>query len=122
MRALRAEGGVVTVSGVDNGLVTEAVEHSRLHVFEQRLELTRFYCAPKTAGEQAVAGEQLGDTTGGGTVQRQRDRSGRMPAQMDDVERQLANVHGVAAGQQAVRLDRQRLGVDLVRGGRGAGG
>jgi hypothetical protein len=74
------------------------------------------------SGEQAVAGEQLRDAAGGGAAEGERDRSGCVSAQVDDVEGQVTDLHGVAVGQQTVRFHRQRLGVDLVRGGRGAGG
>jgi hypothetical protein len=48
VRALRSDRGVVTVTGIDNRVVTETVEDSRLHVFEQRFELCGFCCPPKT--------------------------------------------------------------------------
>ena len=56
-----------------------------------------------------------------GAAQCQRHRTRGVPAQVDDVERQLADLDGVAVGQQPVGLHGQRVGVDLVRGGRGAG-
>ncbi len=42
--------------------------------------------------------------------------------QVDDVEGQLADLDGVAMGEDPVGLDRQRLGVELMRCGRCAGG
>ena len=44
-----------------------------------------------------------------------------MAAQVDDLEAQLPDLHGVAAGQQSVRPDRERVGVQAVRSGGSVG-
>ena len=50
-------------------------------------------------------------------VERQRDGSRGVALQVDHVERELTDLDGVAVGQDAVRFDRQRVGVQLVRRG-----
>src|SRR5689334_12436559 len=114
MRTLGAECGVIAVAGVHHRVVAESIEHPGADVVDQLVEIAGLPRLADAAGKQAIAGEQLRDSTGSGPVEGQRDRSWRMPAQMDDVEGQLADLDGVAAGQQAVRSYRQRFGVDLV--------
>ncbi len=43
------------------------------------------------------------------------------PLQVDDVEAQLADLDGVAVGEDPVGLDRQRCGVESMRSGRRTG-
>src|ERR1700733_8968951 len=104
---LRAQCGVVAVAGVDDGGVVVDVEHPCGDVIEQLVEIAGVPSLADPTGKQAVAGEQLGDSAGGRAVERQCDGSRGVSAEMDDVERQVTDLDDVAAGQQAVRLDRQ---------------
>ena len=76
----------------------------------------------KGAREQAVTGEQLHIAACGQATERQRHRAWSVAAQVDDVEAELADGDGVPASEQLIGCDGQRSGVQLVRGGRGAGG
>ena len=89
---LGAQRGVVTVAGVDDGGVVVDVEHPGGDVVEQPLEIAGLPSLADSAGEQAIAGEQLSDAAGGRAVEGQCDRSRRVPAQMDDLEGQLADL------------------------------
>src|ERR1700716_4286644 len=118
MRPFHTERGVVAMSGVDDRRVAVDVEDPAGYAAEKLLEVAFLPCLANTAGKQAVAGEQVRGVIGG--VERQGDGSGCVTLQMDDVERQLADLDGVTVGQVSVRLDRQRLGVELMRCGRHA--
>ena len=87
------------MAGVHDGGVTVDVEHPGGDVLEQLVEIAGLPGLADAAGEQAIAGEELSDSTGGRTVEGQRDRSWGVPAQMDDVEGELADLDGVAAGE-----------------------
>src|SRR6478752_10597307 len=56
MGTLGPQRRVVTVPGVDHCGVGVDVEHPGGDVVEERVELRRFRCPPKTTGEQAVTG------------------------------------------------------------------
>src|SRR5258708_1454494 len=110
MGTLGTQRRVVTVPGVDHCGVGVDVEHQGGDVVEERVELRRFRCPPKTTGEQAVTGEQVGGPSlRVGAIERQRDGSGGVTPEVDDVEGQLPDLDGVAIGQQSVRFDRQRF-------------
>src|SRR5271154_7207498 len=93
---LGAQCGVVAVAGVDDGGVVVDVEHPGGDVIEQLVEIAGLPSLADATGKQAIAGEQLGDSAGGRAVEGQRDRSGRVSAQVDYVERQVTDLHGVA--------------------------
>ena len=122
MRPLRTKGGVVPVARVHDGVVAVPVEHLRLETVDQRFEVLRTGGTARTAGEQAVAGEQLHGVARGGAAQREGNRSLGVTLEVDDVEGEFADLDGVAVGQDAIRRDGQRFGVELVRGGRCARG
>src|SRR5262249_20757778 len=100
VRALCAERCVVAVAWVNHGGIVVDVEHPRSDVRKQPVEIARLPRLAYAAGEQAVTGEQLRGVAGGGSAQGQRDRAGRVAAQMDDIEDQVADLDGVAVLQK----------------------
>ena len=81
VRALGAEGGVLAVAGVDPGLIGQPVEQLGLDSRQQRGEPGRVLLrVADTAGEQAVAGEQVRAVAG---PQQQGDAAGGVADQMD---------------------------------------
>src|ERR1700704_3398548 len=96
LRSLRAQRGVVAVTRVDDRRVAVDVEHPARHVAEKLREVAFLPRLADTAGEQAVAGEQVGGVVGSG--QSERDRSWRGALEVNDVERQLADLDGVPVG------------------------
>jgi hypothetical protein len=120
VRALGAERGVVAVAGVEPGVVGELVEDPRPHVVDQGRERLRGGGLADAAGEEGVAGEEVG--VAGGVVVGDGEGAGGVAAEVDDVEGDLADGEGVALGEQEVGRNRERLGVFGVGGGVGAVG
>lgn len=79
MWAFSAQHGVVPVAGIDDGVVPIDVENPRGDVVEQLSEITRLPCLADASRKEAVAREELGDPAGRRSIERQRDRSGRVP-------------------------------------------
>ena len=93
MRALRAEGGAVTVAGMHHGVVAVHIEDATLQIVHERGEIVLAGGVAGAAGEQRIAGEQVG-----GAISRrvgERDRAGSVADNPDDVEVQLARLNGV---------------------------
>jgi hypothetical protein len=53
-----AQGGVVAVAGIHHGVVAIDVEDPAFQAGQEGVELLRSCCPPRTAGEQAVAGDR----------------------------------------------------------------
>jgi Putative antitoxin len=113
-----AERRVVAVAGVDHRRVRVDVEHPAGHIAQQLLEIARLPRLADSARKETVAGEQMGGfNLWVSPVEGQRDRPGSMALQMDHVKGQVTDFDGVAVGQDPVRFDRQRVGVQLMGGG-----
>jgi hypothetical protein len=120
VRALRAEGGVTAVAGVDPGLVGQPVEDLRHHAVVQGREARLVLLGvANAAGEQAVAGEQV--RRGAVGVDDQRDRPRGVADQVDHRQHGVAEGDGAAALHQLVGRDRYAGRVRRVRHGDGAG-
>ena len=122
MRTLVAERCVVTMPRIHHGVVAVDTEQLTADVAQEFFERAGLPGFSDPAREQAVPGEQLNRRPITGRPQRQRHRARCMTAQMNDVEVQLTDHDGVAAGQEPVRCHRERLGVELMDGSRRAGG
>src|ERR1700692_1511177 len=88
---LRAQCGVVAVTGVDDGGVVVDIEHPGADVIEQLVDIAGLPSLAGPTGKQAIAGEQLRDSAGGRAVERQCNRSRGVSAEMDDVVRQVTD-------------------------------
>nr|CRL67350.1 hypothetical protein CPGR_00390 [Mycolicibacterium malmesburyense] len=99
---------------IDHCRIAVHVEDAARDVAQQLVESAVLPRLADTAREQAVAGEQVGRLIG--PVECERHRTGGVALQMDDVEGQLADVDCVAVGEDPIGSDRQRFGVELVRG------
>lgn len=53
-----AQGGVITVAGIDDGVIAVDPEHPALQAGHEGIELRRICCPPRAAGEAAVTGER----------------------------------------------------------------
>lgn len=62
----RAEGGVRAVAGVDDGVVGEGVEKPLGDIFEEAAEFAFVAGLADSAGEEAIADEEVGATIDGG--------------------------------------------------------
>src|SRR6185312_7142355 len=112
VRALDAERRVVSVTGIDPGLVGQDVEYPLIHVVDERLEVRRRGRLADSAGEQAVAGEQMWDARRVSIHDGHRSR--RVPAQRDHVQSQVADGDGVALLEALVDGHWQRVRVGVA--------
>lgn len=71
---LRAQGGVVPVPGVDDGVIAVDAEDAVLHIVDERGEVLWTGRLAHAAGEQAVAAEDV-HHTGVGVLPGQGDRA-----------------------------------------------
>ena len=102
VRALDAERGVGAVPGVDPGVVVVHVEDPLGDVGIQGLEaLARVLGVSDPPREKRVPCEQMGVPVRVGV--RERDRAGGVPAQVQDVELDLAEPDPVAVHQPSLR-------------------
>src|SRR5690606_24400471 len=121
VRALRAQGGVVAVAGVDPGLVRQYVEDLGLDVVDQAGERLRILVGvADTAREQAVAGEDVRMPVR--VVVDEGDGARRVPDQVPCGEFDLPDPEGVAVVDQHVGRYGDALGVVTAGVGAGAGG
>src|SRR6266567_4480537 len=102
VRALRAEGGVLTVAGVHPGAIRQRAEHPFLKVIHELVEpLGVSGGVARTVREQVVTCEQVRCLRErAATVIAKRDASWGVAAQMDDTEDRLTDGDGVAAIEQ----------------------
>jgi hypothetical protein len=117
VRALGAERGVLAVPRVHPGDVREPAEDLLGHVVDQGREASRIPLrVTHAAREQAVAGEQVRLRA---RRVAKRDAARRVPAQVDDGQRRLAELDRVAVLDQFVGRHRDSGGVQRVcHGGR----
>src|SRR4051794_31197029 len=99
MRTLRTQRGVVAVSGIYDRRIRVDVEHLGGHVAEQPLEIARSPRLAHPTGEEAVSGERVDGVARGWPAQGEGDRSLGVTLQVNDVEPQLADLDGVAVGE-----------------------
>src|SRR3954447_8389362 len=94
MRTLAAEVRVVTVPGVEPGLVRQPVEHLGLEVVHQRGEARPVGGPSWSSRKQGVAGEQVWGALR--IVIEQRNRSGGVPDEVDHLEAAVTDLDDVS--------------------------
>src|SRR4051812_1284487 len=109
MRPFRAEGRVVAVPGIDPGPVGQRPEDLLLEAVHQAGECVRVVeGVARTAGEQAVAGEQMRCVRELAVrVVQQRDRPRRVPYQVDGPQAGVADPDDVAVVHELLGRHRQ---------------
>jgi DNA-binding transcriptional ArsR family regulator len=116
VRAFGAERGVVAVPRVHPGLVREPVEQALGHVAEQRGEVRGGVGPAHAAGEQRVPGEQvrrLGQLAA--RVVQHGQAARRVPAQVDERHRAVAEGQHLAVLRPPADLDRKLVRVGGMR-------
>src|SRR3954467_2287842 len=100
VRTLAAEVRVVTVPGVEPGLVRQSVEHLGLEIVHQRGEARRVGGPPWPSRKQGVAGEQVWGALR--VVIEQRNRSRGVPIYRDHLEAAVTDLDDVPVGDPPV--------------------
>ena len=114
VRPLGPECGVLPVSRIDPGAVRQPVEDLRHHALVERREPRRVLLrVPHPAGEQAVAGEQVGLVPAG--LVDQRDAARRVPDEVDHGQDRVAEPNRAAVFDELVGRHRDARRVRRVR-------